>query len=330
MKPRAASQNFRPAWWLPGGHAQTIWGALFRRPGRVVLRTERFRVRDGARITLRQLDGDASAPRALLLHGLEGDEHSHYVQGMLARLSQMRWNATVLVARTCDGRMPRGRRMYHSGMTEDLDDVTRGLAAREPGRPLHLIGWSMGGNIAGKWLGECGDSAPIARAALVCAPYWLRASGVQLDRVLFGIYAKRFLRTLLPKAHRKARELDGFLDMDRLRECRTIVEFDDAVTAPLHGFDGVWDYYDRASSRPHLSRIRVPTLMLSAADDPIVPGGTFPRDVAEKSPWLHPVLVPHGGHIGFVSGNAPWSAHYWAEEQIVRFLKARRDCVSAR
>ncbi len=255
-----------------------------------------------------------------MLHGLEGSERSHYIAGMLAECVRRGWAATVLVARTCDGRMPRGRVLYHSGATGDLDAVARRLAEREPGRTLFAVGYSMGANILGKWLGEAGATAPVAAAALVCTPFVLRQAGPALDRTAGGLYSRRFLATLIPKALRKAREFPDLLDADRIRSIRTILEYDHEVTARLHGFRDAWDYYDRSSSAQFLPDVRVPTLLLSAADDPLVPRESFPFRAARGSRWLEPRLHRRGGHIGFVGGPWPWRADYWAEREVAGWL----------
>lgn len=316
----AQGRPFVPAPWCRGGHAQTIWGALFRKPHAPRLRREKLRARDGVQLTLKHLDGPHDAPRVLLLHGLEGSAASHYIGGMLRVLARKKWRATVFEFRTCDGAMPPGKHLYHSGATDDLDVVVKELAARDRHAPLFAAGYSMGGNVLGKWLGEAHADAGIQGAALVSAPYVLRECGPAIDRRLGGIYARRFLRTLIPKAEIKSREFPDVLDADRIRRARTIVEYDDAVTAPLHGFRDVWDYYDRSSCRQFLDRVQVPTLLLSSSDDPMVPGSGFPHEIAKKSPWLVPVCVPSGGHIGFVSGLVPWRAHYWGEERVMTWF----------
>jgi len=311
---------FRPARWCHGSHAQTIWGPLFRKSRTPRLRTERLRARDGVPLTLRHLDGPHTAPRVLLLHGLEGSAASHYIAGMLRVLARRKWRATVFEFRTCDGAMPRGRQLYHSGATDDLDVVVRDLAARDARAPFFVAGYSMGGNVLGKWLGESHQDAGIHGAALVSVPYVLRECGPEIDRRLGGIYSRRFLRTLIPKAKLKSQEFPDLLDGERIARANTIVEYDDVVTAPLHGFADVWDYYDKSSCRQFLDRVRVPTLLLSSSDDPMVPAHTFPHEAAKRSPYLVPVCVAQGGHIGFVSGSAPWRVRYWGEERVMTWF----------
>jgi predicted alpha/beta-fold hydrolase len=322
---------FVPAPWLRGGHAQTIWGPLFRKPHAPRLRREKLRARDGVQLTLKHLDGPHDAPRVLLLHGLEGSAASHYIAGMLRALARKKWRATVFEFRTCDGAMPRGRQLYHSGATDDLELVVADLLDRDQRAPLFVAGYSMGGNVLGKWLGEAHQNTGIQGAALVSAPYVLRECGPEIDRRLGGVYSRRFLRTLIPKAEIKSREYPDLLDFERIARANTIVEYDDAVTAPLHGFEDVWDYYDKSSCRQFLDRVHVPTLLLSSSDDPMVPAHTFPHEHAKHSPYLVPVCVAHGGHIGFVSGLVPWRAHYWGEERVMTwFSTVARSARAAR
>jgi len=232
------------------------------------------------------------------------------------------WTAAVFEHRTCGGEMNRARRTYHSGETSDLDFVARRLIERRPGSRLYIVGVSLGGNQLLKWLGDLGEAAPaeLAGAAAVSAPYDLTVAGPHLDRAFGGIYARRFLRTLIPKAIEKERQYPGCLDVEGARRARTFQEYDTHVTAALHGFRDCRDYWERCSSAPLLDRIRRPTLLLSSADDPLIPKSVLPREAAARSPFLHPLFTTRGGHVGFVEGRAPWSARYWAEARVLEFF----------
>lgn len=321
--------DYQPAPWLPGPHAQTLFAALGRRRPDVVLAPEILPTPDGDAVWLwhhRVVDGN---PTVVLLHGLEGSADSVYLLGTVERLAAAGWNSTVLEFRCCGGRLNRARRTYHSGETTDLDLVVRYLAGARPNEPLLAVGFSLGGNVLAKWLGEQGRAAPILAAAIVAAPYDLATCARTLDRCLFGRYSRYFLRTLIEKAEIKQRQFGTLFDMRRVRACRTIVEFDDCVTAPLHGFRDAWDYYEKCSSRPLLAAIRVPTLLVAAADDPYIPARVFPQEIAAANPCLTPVLTRYGGHLGFVEGPSPRRASYWAEARAVAFLRERAARVGA-
>jgi predicted alpha/beta-fold hydrolase len=278
--------------------------------------------------------GPSGSPRVLLLHGLEGSAHSLHTQGLAHLAARAGWRATVLNFRSCARdprdirrRLPNRRpRLYHSGETGDLDFVVRTLAAREPGVPITAIGFSLGGNVLLKWLGEHGEegqAAGIAAAAVLSVPYDLGAASRFLERPAGRIYAYHFLRRLRPKAldvlARFPRET-AHLDADRIRGARTFAAFDRHVTAPLHGFASAEDYYARASSLPYLGRIRVPTLCISSEDDPFFPREWLAPARAAASPDVRFEVTPWGGHTGFVSGPWPWRPHYWAEEASVAWL----------
>jgi predicted alpha/beta-fold hydrolase len=257
-----------------------------------------------------------------------------YVQGLLAAGLSLGFRATALNFRSCarDPRelsrmLPNRRpRLYHSGETEDLDFVVRTLAAREPESPIAVAGVSLGGNVLLKWLGERGAGSGVAAAAALSAPFDLAASARHLETPVGRIYVRSFLATLNPKAQSVAARFPGAarrMDLTRAALARSFWEFDETATAPLHGFAGAGDYYEKSSSIRFLSRIATPTLCLSAADDPFLPPDVFERARAVASPSVEFLLVPRGGHIGFVSGVAPWRAVYWAETLAVEWLARR-------
>ncbi len=321
--------DYEPAPWLPGPHAQTLFAAFGRRRPDVLLAPELLPTPDDDAVWLwhhRVADGN---PTVLILHGLEGSADSIYVLGTVEKLAAAGWNSTVLEFRACGGRINRARRTYHSGETTDLDFVVRYLLGARPREPLLAIGFSLGGNVLAKWLGDLGGAAPIRAAAVVAAPYDLATCARTIDRCLFGRYSRYFLRTLVEKAEIKQRQFGNLFDMRRVRACRTIVEFDDCVTAPLHGFRDAADYYEKCSSGPLLGGIRVPTLLLAAADDPYIPAHVFPHAIAAANSCLTPVLTSHGGHLGFVEGPTPRRATYWAEARAVAFLREQAARVGA-
>lgn len=316
---------FRPPWWLRNPHAQTLWGKLARRTPRVPFRHERWETPDDDFLDLYRLDAPrADAPRLLLLHGLEGSHRSHYVVGLMERARRRGWGGAVLLWRSCGAEPNRAARFYHSGETGDLDLVVRRLTKHAPAAPLLLAGVSLGGNVLLKWLGEHGSAVPaqVRAAAAISVPYDLARGARHLSRGFSRLYERHFLRSLRRKAEEKGRRFPGLVRDDALRAARTLRDFDDCVTAPVHGFRDADDYYTRSSSLGFLPAIRVPALLLSAADDPFLPAAVLGevRAAALANPALELEFPPHGGHAGFVAGPAPWRADYYAERRVTEWL----------
>lgn len=325
---RSSELTYTPAWWVPGAHLQTLWGKFFRRTPVVETRLERWTTPDDDEVEIHRLDAPSNTgpdtPRLVVLHGLEGTIGSHYLQGILSQARARGWAADVLIFRGCGSRMNRTRRMYHSGETTDVDFVVRRLIAEHPGQPLVTAGFSLGGNVLLKWLGEQGDSAPpqVLAAAAISVPYDLERGARHIERGFSSVYSRHFLRTLKRKAAAKLKGHPGSFDADLMRRSQNLFEFDDAVTAPLHGFAGAHDYYSRSSSLRFLNGIRRPTLLLSSFDDPFLPADVL-DDVAimaQKNAFLSPEFLRSGGHVGFVSGRWPRDEHYYGEERAIGFL----------
>jgi predicted alpha/beta-fold hydrolase len=336
--------DFTPAWWLRGRHAQTTWGRLARSRRRVPLRREALIAPDGDTLFVDHLDrpavGDApDAPRLLLLHGLEGSSNSVYVQGLLALAARAGFRASVLNFRYCardagdlERCIPNQRpRLYHSGETSDLDFVARTLAARD-GRPLFAAGISLGGNALLKWLGEHPQDATVAAAATLSVPYDLAAGDRYMASFPTKLYVRSFVKTLTAKAEGlvgRFPEAAERIDLPRARRAFTFREFDDAATAPLHGFAGADDYYARSSSLAFLSRITIPTLCISALDDPFLPPEATRRAQGAASSTVRFVVTDRGGHAGFVAARG-LTPVYWGEELVIAFLLARAAAARAR
>jgi predicted alpha/beta-fold hydrolase len=332
---------FRAAWWLPGADLQTVWGRIARGRRRVTFRRERLETPDGDELVLDHvdldhLDGQNDASRLLVLHGLEGSSYSVYVQGILEAAARRGLRGTALNFRSCardpsdlDRMLPNRRpRLYHSGETEDLDFVVRTLAARDPDAPLLAVGVSLGGNILLKWLGERPGRTAVAAAAALSTPYDLAASARHLETPRGRFYVGNFLSTLRRKAIDTARrfpEAASRIDLPRVLRARTFYEFDDAATAPLHGFAGADDYYRRSSSLAVLAGIAIPTLCVSAKDDPFLRPDSLARAREAASSSVEFRVTEHGGHIGFVGGMRPWRPEYWAEELAVAWLASHAD-----
>ena len=220
--------------------------------------------------------------------------------------------------------MNRQRRLYHSGETSDLHFVIRRLVGDHTGQPIVLVGFSLGGNVLLKWLGEQGYALPpeVRAAAAVSVPFDLERGARRIEHGFSRIYTRHFLRTLKVKARQKLEQFPGLFDSDRLERARTLYEFDDAVTAPVHGFRDAHDYYSRSSSLQYLSRIRLPTLLISAFDDPFVAPESLDSVLKEvrNNALLNAAFFSSGGHVGFVSGRSPLRPQYHAEERVVEFL----------
>lgn len=321
------NQSFSPAWWLRGGHAQTLWGKLLR-PQRIHdTRIERVETPDGDSVILHHLDAPSGAPVLVVLHGLEGSVRSHYVQGLLDEARQRQWHAAVLVFRSCGGELNRARRFYHSGETGDLRFVLSHLQNVFPSVPLVLAGVSLGGNVLLKYLGEEAErlSPRIHGAAAVSVPYDLARSSRFIDQGFSKVYQKRFITSLKSKALRKLDQFPDLASRETLDAATTMYAFDDCFTAPVHGFRDASDYYSQSSSIGWISNISINTLLLSAVDDPFLPSEVLEqvRDIARHNPHLEVEFPPHGGHVGFVGGSNPLAPVYYLEKRVSEFLAAQ-------
>ncbi len=305
-------QAFRAPRWLPGGHAQTIWPALYGRRGSaapLVFVRERWDTPDGDFIDVDRLDapaGAADAPLLVLFHGLEGSSKSHYAQAFAYWALDAGWGYAVPHFRGCSGELNRGPRAYHSGDHEEIGWILQRLR-RDSAMPLRAVGVSLGGNALLRWAEEAGSAAAATVAALaaVCAPVDLAAGGHAIGRGLNRqIYTRMFLRSMKPKALAKLAQHPGLFSRERLLAAATLYDFDNVFTAPLHGFRDTDDYWARASAKPHLHRIRIPTLVLNARNDPFVPAHSLPAAGAAGR-WVTLWQPTHGGHVGFPGGRFP-------------------------
>jgi uncharacterized protein len=313
----SALRTYHAPWWLPGGHLQTIWPALFARPrpgeAPPYVR-ERWRASDGDFIDVDHQPAATGRPWLVLFHGLESSSASRYAVAFAQAARARGWHFSVPHFRGCSGELNLAPRTYHSGDFEEVGWLL-GRIRERAGAPVLAAGVSLGGNALLRWAEEAGSSAAAtARAvAAVCAPVDLTAAGASIDRGFNGlVYARRFLRTMKPRALRKWQQHPGLFDRERLTAARTLAQFDDCFTAPLHGFAGVEDYWRRASAKPHLKAIRVPALVLNARNDPMVPGPSLPapHDVGAAVTLAQP---DEGGHVGFPAGRFPGHVHTMPE-----------------
>ena len=299
---------YRAPWWLPGGHLQTVYAVLAPAP-RVPWRRERWDTPDGDFIELDWAGSDG--PLLALFHGLEGGSSSHYARRLAALALERGWRCVVPHFRGCSGVLNRRARAYHSGDTEELDWILRRL------RPDAAAGVSLGGNVLLKWLGERGAAAAqvVRRAAAVSAPLDLAAAGHALDRgVNRRLYTRVFLTSLKAKVSAKIALRHVTLEKGRLSRVRTLREFDDLFTAPLHGFRDADDYWTRASSASWLEHIRVPTLVLNARNDPFLPRAALESATRKVSRDVVLEFPASGGHAGF-PGRGQWLAR-----RVIEFL----------
>ena len=301
----AQESALRAPSWLPGGNVQTIWPVLCsRRPPDVAWRRERWNAPDGDFIDVDFVDAAPDSPLLVLLHGLEGSSQSHYALAFAHWARQHGWRFAVPHWRGCSGELNHAPRAYHSGDHEEVDWLLARLRV-QAGVPLHVVGVSLGGNALLRWAGEAGAAAAARVHALasVSAPLDLAASGAAIGSGFNRlVYTRMFLQTMKPKALTKLVQHPGLFDRERLMAARTLYEFDNVFTAPLHGFRDTDDYWARASAKPHLARIRVPTLALNARNDPFVPVTSLPRDGGPLVTLWQPA---HGGHVGFPGGTFP-------------------------
>lgn len=315
--PRLAD-DFVPAWGLSNGHAQTLFGALARRPRRLALERRRLETPDADFVDLDVLAGSASLPTVLVVHGLEGSSSSGYVQEVLAGCAARGWKAAALNLRSCSGEPNRQAASYSSG---DIRDVTW-LLERHLTGPVFMVGFSLGASVTLNALARAKPSN-VRAAVAISTPFQLAKSAEYLDsgEAMARVYCGNFLLTMKRKALEKARRFPGTLDPTAIKAARTIRDFDHVVTARLFGFSSAEDYYARCSTGPLLADITTPTLLISAHDDALAPARYLPDDV-QCSPALDVLVTQRGGHVGFVQGSM-WAPTYWAEARALQWLEQR-------
>ena len=313
--------EFQPAWWLPGPHAQTL-GAQARRGPVLPLDWEEFTLADGDFIEL-GWTGPEDGPIAVLIHGLGGSFQSPHIRGLAKAMQAAGWRVCLFHFRGCALRPNRSLTTYHNGWTADLKAVFAALAERFPDRRRVAVGISLGGNALLKLLGETGaqgEAVPIDAAAAISVALELRPCVDRLDSGFSKLYQAILLRRLKRRLSERRALIAARLDWDRIVSARRFPAFDEAFTAPAHGFENAEDYYARASSRGQLHAVGVPTLILVAADDPFLAQAALPR-AEDLSPAIRAEVSRGGGHVGFVCG-PPHRPVYWLEQRIVRWLQA--------
>jgi predicted alpha/beta-fold hydrolase len=315
--------RFTAAPWLRNPHLQTVYAALFAPAPRVAMRRERWDTPDGDFVDVDIVDGPPGSPWLHLFHGLEGSSNSPYARRLMAHVQQRGWRGSVLHFRGCSGEPNRLPRAYHSGDSEEVDWSVRRVQRLAGGAPLYAAGVSLGGNALAKWLGERGEEACaiVSRAAVVSAPLDLMAAGDALGRGVALVYARHFLVSLKRSSLARLTRYPGLYDARAVRRSRTLREFDNVVTAPLHGFRDTDDYWTRASAKPLLAGVRVPTLVVNARDDPFLPESALPTE-REVSAAVKLEFPARGGHVGFVSGPFPGNID-WLPARLLHFFEHR-------
>ncbi|SEK98809.1 YheT family hydrolase [Nitrosovibrio tenuis] len=325
LLPVRAKPYIAPAW-LRGGNAQTIYPYLLSRPF-IPFRRERWELDDGDFIDIDWLAGHHDAPLVVLFHGLEGSSSSHYVLSIMGMLQDLGWRGAVVHFRGCSGSPNRLPRAYHAGDSTEIDLVLRRIAVQNKrlgfAVPVFAVGVSLGGNALLKWLGEQGKQASrlLDGVVTISVPLDLAAAGKTLASGFNLLYTRHFLDTLKRKALEKLDRFPGLFDAEAVAACQTLYEFDNLVTAPLHGFRNTEDYWDRSSSKPWLKHIEVPTLVINALNDPFMPPSALPgpHDVSSAVVLEFP---EQGGHAGFL--NPPFPGRLtWLPERIISFFEER-------
>ena len=328
--------QYQAPWWLPGGHLQTIWAALYGQSltaGPLEFERERWTTPDGDFIDVDWLPAAAGSDRAVgpvdcaerappllvLFHGLEGSSKSHYAQAFASLARARGWRFALPHFRGCSGAINLAPRAYHSGDHEEIDWLMQQLAAAHCG-PVVAVGVSLGGNALMRWAGEQGQQAArrVRALACVCSPLDLTAGGMAMGRGLNRyLYTPMFLKTMVPKALAKLEQFPGLFDRQRLLQARDLYDFDNVFTAPLHGFADTRDYWLRASAKPLLAQVRVPALVLHGINDPFIPASSLPtpEQVSASVTLWQPA---QGGHVGFPAAQRRWpGTHVLAMPQAV-------------
>ncbi|MDX1406140.1 MAG: hydrolase [Woeseiaceae bacterium] len=326
---RIFSSRFEPAWWLRNRHAQTIFPALpFSGTPRVQLESQLLDLPDGD-VTMVDwmVDGantESGAPLLVILHGLEGSAQSSYAQSLMYAAARRGWRAAVLHFRDCGDYRNRLPRRYHAGETNDIRYFLERLRTAGHDGPMFAAGFSLGGSVLLKYLGENGVTTPLQAAAAVSVPLDLHDSADALTAGFSKIYQHHLLKRMKRALRRKFDRHTAAFEWKRTMRARTFADFDDAVTAPLHGFSGKDEYYDRCSSAQFLKAIRRPTLIINALDDPFMTPAAIPEE-DRLSEDVTIEVSKCGGHVGFVSGGLPWRPEYYLPARMIGFFAERLE-----
>ncbi len=324
--------EFTPPWWAQNPHIQTILPVLTKVP-KPLLTRQRLELDDGDFLDLDWLRHPIQGePIVVLMHGLEGSAESHYARRLLQMLATRNSCGLVHHHRSCSGETNRLARSYHSGETQDIQTTLTMLKQEFPQSPIYAVGYSLGGNVLTKYLGEQQQASLIEAAVVVSAPLQLAACATRIKQGFSRVYQNYLIKQLQQKVYDKLSIANIGpqmpLTQNEVAKLTTFHQFDDRVTAPLHGFNGVDDYYTRASGLPYLSQITTPTLVIHAKDDPFMNDEVIPQQ-DELSPAVMYELHNYGGHVGFIDGGTPLKPRFYLEKRIIHFLFEREQHVSA-
>jgi predicted alpha/beta-fold hydrolase len=320
--------NFKAAWWLKNPHLQTLYPALLRITPALALRRERLITPDQDFIDL-DWYGEDHQPLVILLHGLSGSSQSSYINGLQRSLSNYGFRSVVLNFRGCSGEYNHTARCYHSGDTEDIHFLYQTLRQREPNTPMAAIGFSLGGNVLLKWLGEQSSQLSLFAAVAVSVPFLLNACATKLDQGFSKVYRGHLLGELkdyIREKHLHLQDINEHEEANKLSQLgdlsdiNSFWQYDNQVVAKLHGFKSSLDYYQRSSSRQFLKAITVPTLLIQATDDPFMTPSVIP-ELDDLSACVQLEQTVTGGHVGFVMGNNPFKPCFWLDQRIPEFLE---------
>ena len=325
--PLIAPSSYTPPAGFKNAHLQTIFPSLFRPAPPVDYRRERIETGDGDFLDIDRIikKDDLPKPLVIISHGLEGNSTRVYVKGMAAAFAEAGYEVMAWNFRGCSGEMNRLPRFYHSGDTEDLARVVQ--HGRDCGyRKIVLVGFSMGGNMSLKYAGEQGGRLPDEIRSIIAfsVPCDLATSARALSGAAFGLYTKRFMRMLKAKIRAKAAIMPHHISTDGLEQMQDFADFDNAYTAPLHGFRDAEDYWHKASCKHVLSEIRRPALLINARNDPFLTPECYPVEAARPHPFLCLEQPETGGHAGFPEFNS--QNRYWSERRALAFALAIFCC----
>ena len=319
---RSMDYSFNSAWWMRNRHAQTILPRFFRPLQKVPVKFEELTTPDGDFLELAWAKNPpANAPLAIVLHGLEGNINSFYAKGMLKALTQKGFDAVLMHFRNCSRAANRLPRAYHSGETSDLGFLIHTLRQRYIDRPLYAVGFSLGGNVLAKYLGEQQQHSGLQGAAVISAPHHLSTSCQVIRKSCFGLYQKYLLDRMKRSFSRKLDTISDVLSIDArtLRDIDDLWQFDNTITAPLHGFKGAEDYYAKASAQSYLKNIKTPTLLIHAEDDPMLSTQSVPM-AEQVSDSVTLAVSDTGGHVGFIAGKNPLKPEFWLEKAVPHYF----------
>jgi len=321
------SAPFIPAQWLSNPHTQTLWPSIFRKPPNLKRVRERYTTSDGDFFDV-DWYGKGVKGVVILLHGLTGSSSSHYILGLQQELEQQGFTVAAINCRACSGEPNLRAGSYHAGFTDDIQQFYQAVRVGDPNVPIYTVGFSLGGNIMLKWLGEKANDIDVTAAVTVSVPYKLANCADKVDKGFSKIYREHLIgemkkklankRTFF-KANKMLKEFDKLDALGDINWIKSFWEFDDHVVARLHGFDGVHDYYKKCSSIGFLKDIKVPTLLIHAKDDPFTSHTVLPKQ-KELSSSTQLLTVERGGHVGFVSSQHSSGKRYWLEDVIPYFI----------